>query len=262
MKYTPPRTHAKSGSGSMGMQLLVAAAILLVLVALGVPIYSFLRGNAMKADTLSRMNKLSTAARNYAAQNDGALPKEDASGTDTWEAAANPASASAWYNALPKLVGAKSVGDYASTRREFYHSSNLLFVPGADYPIKRQLARPYFGIAINTKLQRKNADGRKTDLKLSDIVNPARTVLFMEQGLPGEARSMAQQTKKDYDGASKGSPKSFVARYRGKGWLLFVDGHAQARAANEVMTEVGTIPFPPGSDDVIWSRNPEEDPNK
>ena len=244
------------------MNVIVAGAVLLVLAAVGIPTYRVVKQNAMKADTMSRLAKISTAARTYVAQNDGLIPKEDAIGSDTWEAAANPVSADTWYNALPKLAGAKPVGEYITNPQEFYQSANLLFVPGADYPIKRQLMRPHFAIAINTKLQRKEADGSKPQVKMSDITNPSRTVLFLEQGLPGEARSMDQQTKKDYDGSSKGSPKSFVARYRGKGWLLFVDGHAEARPANEVMTETGTIPFPPGPDDLIWSPTPEIDPNK
>lgn len=242
------------------MQLLVVAAIVLVLVAVGVPIYSVLRQNANKAETLSRMKTLATAMKTYAAQHDDKLPKEDSKGSDSWEAAAKPENAHVWYNALPKLVGHKSVGEYASTPHEFYTKSNLLWVPGADYPLKKQLAQPYFAIAINTKLSRKHADGTKADVKMSDITNPTHTVVFLEQGLPGEARSMAQQTKKDYDGAGKGSAKSFVARYRGKGWLVFADGHTEDYAVHDVLTETGRFPFP--QTNVVWTRTPEEDPNK
>ncbi len=244
------------------MQILVIAAIILVLLSIGFPVYSIVRQNSYKADTLVRMNKLAAAAKTYAAQNDGMLPKEDSKGDDTWEAAANPENADAWYNALPKLAGNKTVGEYASTPSEFYTPSNLLFVPGADYPIKKQLGQPYFAIAINTKLQRKDSEGRKARVKVSDIVKPTRTVLFLEQGMPGEARSMAQQTKKDYDGASKGSAKSFVARYRSKGWLMFVDGHAEAVPVTDVLTETGRFPFPVAGNDVVWTVNPDEDPNK
>lgn len=244
------------------MRILMIGAALLVLFTLGVPVYRLIRQSSYKADTLGRMNKISAAVRTYTAQHEGLLPEEDAKGSDSWKAAAAPTSANVWYNALPKLMGGRSVADYASSPSEFYTPANVLYVPGADYPEKRKLEQPYFAIAMNTKLQRKNADGIKQDLKLSDIVNPSRTVLFLEQGLPGEARSMAQQTKKDYDGASKGSAKSFVARYRNKGWLLFADGHTQDVPAHELLTETGRIPFPPGPDDVIWTHSPEEDPNK
>jgi hypothetical protein len=244
------------------MQTVVVAAILLVLLSIGFPVYSILRQNSYKADTLSRLNKISAAAKTYSAQNDGALPREDAKGEDTWEAAANPENADVWYNALPKLAGSRTVGEYASSPSEFYQPSNLLFVPGADYPVKKQLAQPYFAIAFNTKLQTKDAEGKKAKLKVTDILKPARTVLFLEQGLPGETRSMDQQTKKDYDGASKGSAKSFVARYRKKGWLLFVDGHTEAVPVSDVLTETARFPFPVGPNDVIWSASPDEDPNK
>jgi hypothetical protein len=234
----------------------------MVLVTIGVPVYRLIRQNSYKADTLSRMNKIGAAVKTYVAQKGGLLPDEDAKGEDSWTAAADPASAEVWYNALPKLAGSKPVSDYANSPAEFYTPANLLFLPGADYPVKRQLEKPYFAIAMNTKLQTKNPEGVKVDLKMSDITNPARTVLFLEQGLPGEARSMDQQTKKDYDGASKGSAKSFVARYRKKGWILFADGHAEDFAANELLTETARFPFPPGPDDVIWSRTAEIDPNK
>ena len=73
---------------------------------------------------------------------------------------------------------------------------------------------------------------------------------------------MDQQTKKDYDGAPKGSAKSFVGRYRGKGWLLFADGHTEDVTAKELLTETARFPFPPGPDDVIWSAKPETDPEQ
>lgn len=244
------------------MRVLVIAAALLVIFTLGVPIFRLIRQTSHKADTLARMTKLSAAVRTYVSQHDGLLPEEDAKGTDSWKAAADPASVNVWYNALPKLAGSKAVGEYAASPEEFYTPGNLLYLPGADYPEKRKLEQPFFAIAMNTKLQTTGLEGQKPPLKMSDIVNPSRTVLFLEQGLPGETRSMPQQTKKDYDGASKGSAKSFVARYRNKGWLLFADGHTEDVTATDLLTETARFPFPPGPDDVIWSRTPEEDPNK
>ena len=244
------------------MQILVAAAILLVLLSIGIPAYKLIRQNHYKADTLSRMKKIGQAVQTYTAQTQGLLPEEDAKGQDTWETAALPASANAWYNALPKIWGGRSVGEYLNSPSEFYTPENNLYVPGAYYPEKRKLEKPYFAIAMNTKLAVKDAQGNKVALKMSDITDPRRTVLFLEQGLRGETRSMDQQTKKDYDGAPKGSAKSFVARYRGKGWLLFADGHAEDVAASDLLTETARFPFPPGPDDVIWSAKPEIDPNK
>lgn len=243
------------------MQVIVIAAIALVLLAFGFPIYRLIKQNKHKADTAERMRKLYTATKTYVTQNDGRLPDEDAPGKDTWENAAEPKSANAWYNALPKILGQRSVGEYASAPADFYRPDNVMYVPGAEYP-EDIMSEPLFAIAFNTKLQRKDAEGRDTPLRMTDIAVPSRTVLFMEKGLPKETRAMPQMTKRDYDGAAKGSAKSFVTRYGGKGWLLFADGRAELFKGPDVLTETGRFPFPISGVDVIWCRTPEEDPNK
>ena len=243
------------------MQVMVIAAIALVLLAFGYPVYRLIKQNKHKADTGERLRKLYNATKTYATQNDGRLPDEDAPGKDTWDTAADQKAANAWYNALPKIIGQRSVGEYASAPEDFYKPDNVMFVPGATYP-EDTMSEPLFAIAFNTKLQRKDAEGRDTVLRMTDITVPSRTVLFMEKGLPKEDRAMAQMTKKDYDGASKGSAKSFVTRYGGKGWLLFADGRADLYEGKDVLTETGRLPFPISGVDVIWTRTPEEDPNK
>lgn len=243
------------------MQVLVIAAIALVLLAFGFPLYRYIRQNQNKADTAARLQKLVTATKTYVAQNDNKLPDEDAPGKDTWDNAADPKAANAWYNALPKIIGQRSVGEYATAPQDYYKPDNVLYVPGAQYP-EDIMSEPLFAIAFNTKLQRKDAEGREAPLRMTDITVPSRTVLFMEKGLPKEDRAMAQQTKKDYDGSSKGSAKAFVTRYGGKGWLAFADGHIELYKASELLTETGRFPFPIGGGDVIWGRTPEEDPNK
>jgi prepilin-type processing-associated H-X9-DG protein len=55
-----------------------------------------------------------------------------------------------------------------------------------------------------------------------------------------------------------------VARYGGQGYLSFVDGHAEGVDVKDLLTETGKIiyngPGEPGL--VMWTRTPEEDPNK
>ena len=75
-----------------------------------------------------------------------------------------------------------------------------------------------------------------------------------------EDRTLALQTKKDYDGSPKGSAKSFVGRYGGQGHLFFANGHAELVSPKDVLTETGDFPFPQTS--VVWTRTPEENPNK
>jgi type II secretory pathway pseudopilin PulG len=241
------------------MEILVVVAIIMVLAAIAFPVYTTVKMRSNKAEALNMMRQLTGAAGTYAAQNDGELPKEDAKGTDSWQAAADPLNAKAWYNALPKILGKKSVGEYANEPRAFYTKDNLLFLPGATYPENdKKLVRPLFAVAINTKLQRKDADGVKPTLKVMNVAEPARTVLFLEQGLPDEKKAIAMQNK--YDGSCKGSARSFVARYGNTGLLGFVDGHVETVDPKDILTETGKFPFP--VTDIVWTRTPDEDPNK
>jgi prepilin-type N-terminal cleavage/methylation domain-containing protein/prepilin-type processing-associated H-X9-DG protein len=246
------------------MEVLVVIAIILVLAAIAIPAISSFQTRAHKAQALNRMKELGSASSAYVVSNNGDLPQEDAKGTDTWQAAADPENSKAWYNALAKQLNRRSVGDYAHTPREFYTKDCFFFLPGATYPESdKKLRQPLFAFAINTKLQRKDTDGKKPPLKLANVMSPANTALFMEQGLPDEKSDGGAdiQRKSNYDGSPKGSAKSFVGRYGGKGFILFVDGHAEEFKPNDLLTETGEFPFPPAGG-VIWTRSPEEDPNK
>jgi hypothetical protein len=66
---------------------------------------------------------------------------------------------------------------------------------------------------------------------MNNIVNPSNTVIFLEQGLPGEPKAHETISKNAYDGAPKGNAKSFVARYTGKGLIAFVGGNVREVAA-------------------------------
>lgn len=241
------------------MEILVVIAIILVLAAIALPVYTTVRQRANKGVAANMMRQLASGSAAYTAQNDGELPREDAKGTDNWSAAADPANAKAWYNAIPKLLGVRTVGEFANTPREYYTKANLLYLPGAGYPeTDKKLTQPLFAVAINTKLQRKDSDGNKPPAKLSIITNAARTPLFIEQGLPSEQKSVATQSK--YDGSPKGSARSFVGRYGGQGAICFVDGHVEFLDPHDLLTETGKFPFP--QETIVWTRTPEEDPNK
>jgi len=246
------------------MEILVVIAIILVLAAITFPVITVVKQRQYKAVAAHVMKQLATATAAYASQNDNELPREDAKGTDGWQAAADPVNAKAWYNSLPKLLSMKTVGEFAQDPRDFYTKANLLYIPGATYPeTDKKLVAPLFAVAINTKLQRKEtggSDGKdsKPHVKLNQIINPARTPLFLEQGLPSEKKSLATQSK--YDGSCKGSARSFVARYGGQGAICFVDGHVEFLEPHELLTETGKFPFP--QDNVVWTKDPSEDPNK
>lgn len=256
-----PNSIRRARAGFTLMELLVVIAIILVLAVIAFPAFNVIRQKANKSTAMGAMRNLGSAANNYASQNDGVYPAEDSKGSDTWSTAADPANSKAWYNALPRQLGSKGVGDYVTNPRAFYTKENLLFLPGATYPDSdKKLAHPLFAIAINTKLQRKDEEGKKAPLRMATITSPSKTVLFLEQGLPSEKKAFAQQSK--YDGSPKGSARSFPGRYSGQGILTFVDGHADSFEPKDLLTETGAFIFPQEQSPVIWTRNPEENPNK
>lgn len=263
-KHSPfvPSVGANPISGRFTvMEALVVTAIILVVGALAYPIYDLIHTKTERQNTLGLMRALGSAVTSYSTQSSGLLPEEDAQGNDTWKNAAKADSKEVWYNALPHIMGKKSVGDYADNAAAFYTKENPLYVPGADYPQSdKKLVHPLFAIAMNTKLHQKEAGATKHRVKLTDIINQTKTVVLMEQGLPSEKPTLEVQKKKDYDGGAKGSAKSFIGRYRGEGVMVFADGHAELVEAKSVLTETARIPVP--QTELIWTPNPDDDPNK
>ena len=256
----PPPCHARS-KGFTLMEILVVIAIILVLAAIAFPVYTTVQSRANKATALNNLRQLGSAAGTFISQNDGQLPGEDAKGSDSWTTAALPDNAKVWYNALPVLLGQKAVGQYVSNPGAFYTKENILYIPGAQYPDNdKKLASPMFAVAINSRLQRKDVGGEKGPTRIAQIVNPSRTVLFLESGLPKEKKAMDQQPK--YDGAPKGSAKSFVARYGGVGIVAFIDGHAEAIEGSDILEKNGDFKFPVQPGDIVWTKSPDENPNK
>jgi prepilin-type processing-associated H-X9-DG protein len=247
------------------MEVLVVIAIILVIAVLTFPLVERAKQKKCELEALSRMRDLATAVSAYCASNNDELPREDAKGTDTWPAAADPENSDAWYNALPRLLNKRNVQDYISSPKEFYTSSNPLYLPGAPYPAEtKRLRKPLFAFAIDSKLQRTDPEtGKKSAVKLSQIENRPRTPLFLEQGLPGEKKANRQK-KSDYDGSPKGNAKSLVGRHLGYGHILFVDGHIEKFEPDELLTETGDFfyPYDRGGLGLIWGRSAQEDPNK
>jgi len=257
-KLPQPSATVRRPAAFTLMEILVVVAIIMVLAAIAVPVYSSMRSRSNKVATMNNMRQITVALATYAGQNDGDFPMENMGSGETWDNAATPAAEKVWYNALPRLLGQKGVGNYANSPRDFYAKENLLFLPGAQYPASdKKLIQPLFAFAINTKLQRKDASGSKQKAKLSQITHPSRTVAFLEEGLPGEPKALAVQSK--YDGSPKSAGRSFVERYGGQGVITFIDGHAESLSAKDLLTETGRLIYP--QTNIVWTRTPEEDPN-
>jgi prepilin-type N-terminal cleavage/methylation domain-containing protein len=262
-----PSPQPGKTSGLTLMEIVVTVAILLVLAGISYPIILRARARANKVQAIKIMENLGAALGRYAADHDGMLPDEDVPGKDNWAATALPGADNAWYNALPRAVQSNGAGDYVKGGNEagMYTPACMLYLPGAHYPAGRKMAKPLFGIAYNSRLQRRGKDGSKPALKLNQAPHPSRTVVFFERGLPGEARAHPTISRGDYDGSPKGTAKAFVARYLNRGVITCLDGSAKDVGAKDLLEANGNMIWSEdanaNSSMLLWAPDPRQDPN-
>lgn len=241
------------------IEVLITVSIIIALAAIGTSMAKSSKAKAQRVLTLQKMKSLGSAFSTYTAEKNGLLPYEDSAGTDDWTNAARPENQEAWYNALPKMMGAPSVGEIGATRPAmFYDDAYPLFIPGAPYPSgSKRDGAPIFAVGMNSRLQRKSEEGAKTQGLSSQIMDPVKTVVFLERGLASDKKTMAAQ--RGFDGSPKANARAFAARHNQTGCLVFADGHAEVHAASDLMTPGGSIIFPQTS--IVWTLNPDSDPN-
>ena len=239
------------------IELLVAIAIIAVLVGLLIPSLSSVRTSSARAQAMNNFKQLASGMMIYAGDHDSELPPE---GEDrpTWQSFQNEKTYQAWYNSIPQALGIRKPADFAGMPQAFYGKSNLLFVAAAKYP-KDEINRPYFAMAINSKLRTDEV----RNVRLVNMQQPARTVIFQESGLPGE-KSLPGQNPAKYDGQSTSFADRTVARYNGKTHMIFGDGHAELLEAKDVVNSNGLAYFPQIGENggkVLWTLDPDADAN-
>lgn len=240
------------------MKVLVGATVLVLLVAVAATVMSSNRAKQDLVKATAKMKSLGDAFRSYANDSGGVLPLEDAPGRDDWLVARSPEAAEAWYNVLPKQLGARAVGELADSPAEFYSETYPLFIPGAPYPKdEKKFKKPYFAVGMNSRLQRKNDDGTKARGTYAEIVNPGNTVVLLERGLPDDKK--VSKIQKGFDAGAKANPEAFAARHNQKGLLTFADGHTEVVALSDLVDKSGRIIVP--QERFIWTSDPDEDPN-
>jgi prepilin-type N-terminal cleavage/methylation domain-containing protein len=228
----------KKPSGFTLIEVLIVVAIIAALAAIGGSLYKSSKQRAHQAAALQKMKSLGSAFATYTVDKNGNLPLEDSTGSDDWTNAAKPENSEAWYNALPKLMNAKT---------------------GAPYPSKsKRLGNPVFAVGMNSRLQRKSGDSDvKKSGRFEQIQEPSKTVVLLERGLPNDKKTMPAQ--RGFDGSPKANARAFAARHNQKGCLIFADGHAELHLASDLITEGGSIIVPQKS--IVWTLNPDDDPN-
>ena len=240
------------------MEILVAAAVLVVLIFIASAFMKSSREKKELAEATKRMQAIGNALRGYTDDSGGLLPLEDVPGTDNWLTAGKPEAAEVWYNVLPKRMGASAVSELLDNPADFYKNSYPLYIPGAPYPKSdKKLKKPYFAFGMNSRLQRKAEDGSKQQGTIASVLEPSRTVAFQERGVTKKEQTSKLQG--GFDGAPKANAKNFAARHNQKGLILFLDGSVRAYAFSELVDNTGRTIFP--QENLIWTPNPEKNPN-
>lgn len=251
--------NIRNRNGFTQIELLVVIAIVVALSAIGFTVSVSMRQTAELARATQKLHDLGVAFVAYTADSNGLLPYEDSPGPDDWTTAADPENSEAWYNALPRQMGAQGVGDLTRNPEAFYDEQYPIYIPGAPYPKSdKKLAKPYFAVAMNSRLQRKDDEtGIKEQGSLASILEPVRTVAFLERGMPADEK--VNKAQKNFSANPKANPRAFAARHNQKGVLVFIDGHAEARPVSDLIERGGMIHYP--QLDIVWTPDPDEDPN-
>lgn len=264
MKFTSPKTRANPSAGFTMLELLIAMAVVMVLAGITLQVMNSVRQKAYLARATQKIKDLGQAFVTYTSDNGGLLPRENYSGSgDTWDAASDEEAREVWYNALPTQMGFQSVGEIGEDGKPhiFYEESYPLFVPGAPYPKSdKKLEEPMYAIGMNSRLQRRENDtGNKPQGTLASIQEPVNTVIFLERGMPKDKKVVRSQA--NFSGSPKAGPKAFAGRHNQQGLLLFADGHVEPKLPSEIITGSGKVKTLEDGSSVIWTRDPDDDPN-
>lgn len=255
------------------IELLTVIAIIAVLAVVTAMVAGPFIKTAQMASAMNNMRQLGAGLMTYTASHDGELPLPGDSNPG-FGSGATGEEVNAWYNAVPKLAGARAISDYRGTAtKEFFKKSNPLYVAGAQYPPNPN--RPLFAIAMNSLLHQDGVPS--SSVRMANMVVPSKTIIFLETGLPGE-QPLPGQSQGDYRGGSEGKPGNLAARYNRPSEkadaatrmeagtnLMFGDGHGESLPASQVITTSGSAHFPQlaeqgGDGKVCWTLDPETRP--
>jgi prepilin-type processing-associated H-X9-DG protein/prepilin-type N-terminal cleavage/methylation domain-containing protein len=262
----------KGASAFTLVELLAVSAILAILFALILSGVSQAKLSAQRISCINNLKQWAFAAHLYANEHNDQLPREAAlDGINTWEMTADPPSLDVWYNALAQTAGTTMMAQYAQTpssQQDFYASGKIFHCPRARFT-DVAATYPNFSLAMNSKLMGDFERSEPTSLepvsslcKVSQIKEPCRTALFLDNGVPGEQRLSPFQAP--YTGQPKTFASQFPGRHNRGGNIAFFDGHVLTLAGTKVVDMDpasvfrGRAIFPPG--EVIWCPDPASVP--
>ena len=254
------------------MELLVVVAIVAILASLTTSAVSRAKQAGQRVVCMNKLKQWGHGAQIYADDNDDKLPQEAIyDGINTWEMTAFSACKEVWYNSMPGSLGVRKASDFSKTpssQRQFYsRTSSIFHCPSVRFaPVSATY--PNFSLAMNSKLMMdfESApvgagpfdESWPTRLKMSQIVVPTKTALFLDAGVAGE------ETVSEFQLPFSGMPKAYASEFPGRhskgGNILFAAGNVATFPAREVVDMDPNSPrrgggiFPPTQ--VIWRHDP------
>lgn len=245
------------------IELLVVVAIIAVLAGMLLPGLVRAKNTARRTACLSSMRQWGIGITLYLHENDDRLPRESfGSGTvlNNWAQVKDPSNNDVWYNGIPPLIGQPRAGDYFNRRAAFYERESFFQCPGARFPRGyAQGNNPLFSISMNSKL----IESPRTTLSVIEVRQPASTVMFLENLLQDEVPVDPAQPTTDL-GQPSSYASRFVARHDRRGNLVFVDGHVETFAGDQVVETAsgpsrGKAIVPQTR--IVWTPVPSQNPN-
>jgi prepilin-type N-terminal cleavage/methylation domain-containing protein len=267
--------HQSRGAFTL-LELLVVVAIVAILASLLASAVAKGRQASQRIACISKLKQWGHGAHFYAEDHNDRLPQEAIfDGINTWEDTAFSGCKEVWYNSMPRSLGVKQAADFSrtpSSQRSFYSPTASIFhCPSARFaPVAATY--PNFSLAMNSKLMGDFESNAQMDgmagpaggplppnvLRLSQIVVPTKTALFLDSGVAGERT--VSEFQLPYTGMPKAYASEFPARHGKGGNILFAAGNVSTLPVREVVDMDPNSPFRGGGifppKGVIWRHDP------
>jgi len=250
----------KQFSGFTLIELLVVIAVIAVLAALLLPALAKVKERVHRITCLNNLEQWTKAQAMYANDNQDHIAREsyqtDGVTLNLWGEVRDPIADDVWYNALAREMSVSPAIDFAPSvvRGDFYTRNPIFHCPRARFPKRAaEEAVAFFSLAMNSKL----ISAPQRSIKISSIMRPSETVMFLDNRLPDDPKVDPFQSS-----TALGQPSAFssrvAARHQNRVNIPFADGHVEAFAGTTIVTN-GSARFPQVP--VIWTPDPQLNPN-